>query len=239
MRFHTQTGGVTLTAQQPMNNVVRVAVQALAATLGGTQSLHTNGYDEALTLPSGEAATLALRTQQIVAHESGVAQTADPLAGSFYVESLTDQVERASRDVLQRVDNMGGAERAIAAGFMQEEIARSAYEHQRAVESGQRVIVGVNQFTDERPAPELHTPDFTALGREQVARLSSAKAKRNAASVTGSLSTLRDSAKAYAIDSVSNPPPLMPLLIAAVKARATVGEIGDTLREVWGEHRPA
>jgi methylmalonyl-CoA mutase N-terminal domain/subunit len=239
MRFHTQTGGVTLTAQQPMNNVVRVAVQALAATLGGTQSLHTNGYDEALTLPSGEAATLALRTQQIVAHESGVAQTVDPLAGSFYVESLTDQVESASRELLQRVDGMGGAERAIAAGFMQEEIARSAYEHQRAVESGQRVIVGVNQFTDDRPAPELHTPDFTALGREQVARLTAAKSKRNPQSVLHTLSAIRSSAKSYSVNTSGERPPLMPLLINAVKARATVGEIGDALREVWGEYRPA
>jgi methylmalonyl-CoA mutase N-terminal domain/subunit len=238
MRFHTQTGGVTLTAQQPLSNVVRVAVQALAATLGGTQSLHTNGYDEALTLPSGEAATLALRTQQIVAYESGVAQTVDPLAGSFYVESLTDRVEAASRELLGRVDRMGGAEHAIAANFMQEEIARSAYDHQRAVESGERVIVGVNQFADDSVTPELHTPDFTALGREQVARLSAAKAKRNAANVGSALGALRDAAKPYANDSAAKRPALMPLLITAVKARATVGEIGDALREVWGEYRP-
>src|SRR5215212_1958371 len=149
MRFHTQTGGVTLQAQQPMNNVVRVAIQALAAVLGGTQSLHTNGYDEALTLPTEAAATLALRTQQVIAYESGATSTADPLAGSYYVEHLTDEIDRRATDLLARVDELGGSERAIAGGFFQEEIARSAYEFQLRVERGEITVVGVNKFTDD------------------------------------------------------------------------------------------
>jgi methylmalonyl-CoA mutase N-terminal domain/subunit len=157
MRFHTQTGGVTLTAQQPLNNVVRVAVQTLAATLGGTQSLHTNGYDEALALPTAEAATLALRTQQIVGYESGVAQTVDPLAGSYYVEALTDEIERRAVDLMAHVESLGGAASAIEAGFMQEEIGKSAYAYQLAVESGQSVVVGVNKFGDGAPPPVIAT----------------------------------------------------------------------------------
>jgi methylmalonyl-CoA mutase N-terminal domain/subunit len=155
MRFHTQTGGVTLMAQQPLNNVVRVTVQTLAATLGGTQSLHTNGYDEALALPTEESATLALRTQQIVAYESGVANTVDPLAGSYYVESLTDELERRAMELIEEVDKLGGAEKAIAAEFFQREIARSAYEFQLRVETGETVIVGVNKFTDDAPPPAI------------------------------------------------------------------------------------
>ncbi|HUR91307.1 MAG TPA: methylmalonyl-CoA mutase family protein, partial [Gemmatimonadaceae bacterium] len=149
LRFHTQTGGVTLMAQQSLNNVVRVAIQALSATLGGTQSLHTNGYDEALSLPTAEAATLALRTQQIIAHESGIANAVDPLAGSYYVEHLTSELEDRATTLMQRVEELGGSAKAIEAGFFQEEIARSAYEFQQRVESGQTVIVGVNQFTDD------------------------------------------------------------------------------------------
>ena len=190
LRFHTQTGGVTLTAQQPLNNVVRVAVQALAATLGGTQSLHTNGYDEALALPTAEAATLALRTQQIVAHESGVANTADPLAGSYYVESLTDELERRALDLLARVDELGGSEKAIAAGFFQEEIARSAYAFQLAVERGERVIVGLNKFTDGKEAPVIPLPDYSTLAVEQIARVKALKASRDAAGVKSSLAAL-------------------------------------------------
>ena len=238
LRFHTQTGGVTLTAQQPLNNVVRVAVQTLAATLGGTQSLHTNGYDEALALPTPDAATLALRTQQIAAYESGVAQTADPLGGSYYVESLTDRLEASARELIGRVDDMGGAERAIANGFVQEEIGRSAYAFQRAVESGERVIVGVNRFTDESAPPALHTPDFTALGREQIARLAACKARRNAGAVAAALAALGAAAPDYAAEGTAPRALLMPLIIDAVRARATVGEIGDTLRTVWGEYRP-
>ena len=159
LRFHTQTGGVTLQAQQATNNIVRVTVQALAAALGGTQSLHTNGYDEALALPTAEAATLALRTQQIVGFESGVAATADPLAGSYYVEHLTSELERRALELLARVDELGGSERAIAAGFFQEEIARSAYEYQLSVERGETVVVGVNRFGDGAPPPVIPTPD--------------------------------------------------------------------------------
>src|SRR5688572_3920551 len=160
LRFHTQTGGVTLQAQQPLNNVVRVAMQALSAVLGGTQSLHTNGYDEALALPTAEAATLALRTQQILANESGVASTADPLAGSYYVESLTDDIEAGARALIEEIDALGGAACAIARGFFQDAIAASAYEQQKAQESGQQVVVGVNRFPDDSPPEKIDTPDF-------------------------------------------------------------------------------
>jgi methylmalonyl-CoA mutase N-terminal domain/subunit len=238
LRFHTQTGGVTLTAQQPLNNVVRVAVQTLAATLGGTQSLHTNGYDEALALPTEAAATLALRTQQIVAYESGIASTVDPLGGSYYVESLTDQLENGARELIERIDHLGGAERAISTGFVQEEIARSAYAHQRAVESGDRVIVGVNRFADGIEAPPIESPDFSRLARDQVARLAAVKSRRDHARVSAAIATVRDAAPAYRENDAKRTP-LMPLLIEAVRARATVGEIGDALRAVWGEHRPA
>ena len=244
MRFHTQTGGVTLAAQQPLNNVVRVAVQTLAATLGGTQSLHTNGYDEALALPTPGAAMLALRTQQIVAHESGVAQTVDPLAGSFYVESLTDRLEDAARELVVRIDDLGGAERAIAAGYVQEQIARSAYEYQQAVESGARVIVGVNRYADGEASPVMPSPDFSALAREQLARLAAVKARRGAATVSSALAAIRAAAPAYTgvnIEQMRLMPlmPLMPRIIDAVRVRATVGEIGDALRAEWGEYRPA
>ena len=173
LRFHTQTGGVTLQAQQPLNNVVRVTMQALAAVLGGTQSLHTNGYDEALALPTEEAATLALRTQQIVAHESGAALTVDPLAGSYYVEHLTNELERQATELLAKVDELGGAAKAIEASFFQEEIARSAYEHQMRVERGDTVIVGVNKFSDGKEPPVIPAPDFLGA-REGSGRRGSA-----------------------------------------------------------------
>jgi methylmalonyl-CoA mutase N-terminal domain/subunit len=237
MRFHTQTGGVTLTAQQPLNNVVRVAVQTLAATLGGTQSLHTNGYDEALALPTAEAATLALRTQQIVAYESGIANTADPLAGSYFVESLTTDVERQAVALIEKVDELGGAERAIAAGFFQEEIARSAYAQQLRVESGETVVVGVNRFADDNAPPSIPTPDFSALEREQVDRVRSVRAARDGARVDAVLAGLRRAATSY-VGSSGSRPELMPLIVDAVRARATVGEISDALRSVWGEYRP-
>jgi methylmalonyl-CoA mutase, N-terminal domain len=239
MRFHTQTGGVTLTAQQPLNNVVRVAVQTLAATLGGTQSLHTNGYDEALALPTADAATLALRTQQIVAYESGVANTVDPLAGSYYVESLTTEVERQATALIEKVDELGGAERAIAAGFFQEEIARSAYAQQLRVETGETIVVGVNRFADDNEPPTIPTPDFSALEREQVARVRAVRAKRDARRADEALSALRAAAPPYAESSSATRTPLMPLIVDAVRARCTVGEISDTLRAVWGEYRPA
>ena len=239
MRFHTQTGGVTLTAQQPLNNVVRVAVQTLAATLGGTQSLHTNGYDEALSLPTAEAATLALRTQQIVAHESGIANTADPLAGSYYVESLTTAIEEQATALIEKVDELGGAERAIAQGFFQEEIARSAYAHQLRVEAGDTVVVGVNRYTDDDAPPAIPTPDFTALEQEQVARVGAVRANRDARAVETALAALGAAAPPYAERSSADRRPLMPLVVDAVRARCTVGEISDVLRAKWGEYRPA
>jgi methylmalonyl-CoA mutase N-terminal domain/subunit len=240
LRFHTQTGGVTLTAQQPLNNVVRVAVQTLAATLGGTQSLHTNGYDEALALPTAEAATLALRTQQVIAHESGVAQTVDPLAGSYYVEALTDEVERRALALLKKVEELGGSAKAIDAAFFQEEIARSAYQHQLAVESGSTVIVGVNKFADGEEPPIIPAPDFASLERGQKERLAVVKAKRDAKAVERALAAVRAAAPAYANVGAraGDRTPMMPLLVDAVRARATVGEIADTLRAAWGEYRP-
>ena len=237
LRFHTQTGGVTLTAQQPLNNIVRVAVQTLAATLGGTQSLHTNGYDEALALPTAEAATLALRTQQIVAHESGVTQTVDPLAGSWFVESLTDEVERRTLELLAKVEALGGSAPAIEAGFFQDEIGRSAYEHQLAVEQGSRVIVGVNRFADDLDPPIIPAPDFAELEVGQRARVAALRAARDTVAVDRALATVRAAAPAYQSANESRTP-LMPLIIDAVRARATVGEISDTLRGVWGEYRP-
>ncbi|HEY9429285.1 MAG TPA: methylmalonyl-CoA mutase family protein [Gemmatimonadaceae bacterium] len=236
LRFHTQTGGVTLTAQQPLDNVVRVTVQTLAAVLGGTQSLHTNGYDEALSLPSAEAATLALRTQQVVAYESGVTGTVDPLAGSYYVEHLTDELERRAGELLARVDELGGAERAIASGFFQDEIARSAYEHQLRVESGETVVVGVNRFDDDSEPVPIPLPDYSRLEAEQVARLRAARDARDEDAVGESLGAL--AAAAELADGTFSAP-LMPLIVDAVRARATLGEISDTLAARWGVYRPA
>ena len=233
LRFHTQTGGVTLTAQQPLNNVVRVAVQSLAATLGGTQSLHTNGYDEALALPTAEAARLALRTQQIVAYESGIANTVDPLAGSYYVESLTTEIETRAYELIQKVDALGGSEKAIAAGFFQDEIGRSAYEHQLRVEAGDTVIVGVNRFADEEEPPDLPAPDYTSLEKAQVKSVKAVRKKRNGADVKRALGSLRDAA------SQSAERHLMPRIIDAVRARATVGEISETLAATWGLYTPS
>ena len=238
LRFHTQTGGVTLTAQQPLNNVVRVTVQALAAALGGTQSLHTNGYDEALALPTAEAATLALRTQQIVAHESGAANTVDPLAGSYYVEHLTSELERRALELMAKVDELGGAPAAIAAGFFQEEIARSAYEHQMRVERGETTIVGVNRFADGDEPPVIPAPDFSALERDQVARLSAVRDRRDADAAQRALDALGAAAAAYGTRSARERPHLMPIIIDAVRARATVGEISDVLAGRWGVYRP-
>src|SRR5258708_646615 len=239
MRFHTQTGGVTLQAQQPLNNVVRVAIQAMAAVLGGTNSLHTNGYDEALTLPSEQAATLALRTQQIVAHESGAALTADPLAGSYYVENLTNELERRALELIAKVDEMGGAARAIEAGFLPEEIARTAYELQMRVEAKEVLLVGVNAFTDDSETPVIPRPDFADLERGQIERVRGSRAKRDAGRVTNALAAIKSAAPAYLKGDAARRTPLMPLVIDAVRARATVGEISDTLAGVWGTHRPA
>ena len=233
LRFHTQTGGVTLTAQQPLNNVVRVAVQSLAATLGGTQSLHTNGYDEALALPSVEAATLALRTQQIVAFESGITSTADPLAGSYYVENLTTALEEQALDLILKVDELGGSEKAIASGFFQREIARSAYEHQLRVESGETVIVGVNKFADDEGPLSIPAPDYSALEKQQVESVKKVRQKRDAADVERALTALRDASAPNSANAR-----LMPLIIDAVRVRATVGEIAETLAKNWGLYRP-
>ena len=238
LRFHTQTGGVTLTAQQPLNNVVRVTVQALAAALGGTQSLHTNGYDEALALPTAEAATLALRTQQIVAYESGVAQTVDPLAGSYYVEALTSDLETRALALMEQVEALGGSAAAIEKGFFQDEIARSAYEYQLRVEAGDTVIVGVNRFGDGQDPPVIATPDFSALEHGQVAQLRAVRAKRDGVRVEAALAALASAAAAYAKAGEVREP-LMPMIIEAVRARASVGEISDTFASVWGAYRPA
>ena len=239
LRFHTQTGGVTLQAQQPLNNVVRVAVQALAAVLGGTQSLHTNGYDEALALPTEEAATLALRTQQIIAHESGAAATADPLGGSYYVEHLTSDLEARALGLLAKVDQMGGAAKAIASGFFQEEIAKSAYAFQLRVERGETVVVGVNRFDDGQEPPVVPAPDYSALERAQVDRLREARSRRDDATARRALDAIRSASVCYADSSPARArPPLMPLIVNAVRARATVGEIAGTLADVWGRYRP-
>ena len=238
LRFHTQTGGVTLTAQQPLNNVVRVTLQALAATLGGTQSLHTNGYDEALALPTAEAATLALRTQQIVGFESGITQTVDPLAGSWYVEQLTDEVEKRALELIDRVEALGGAADAIRAGFFQDEIGRSAYEHQMRVEAGETVVVGVNKFGDGQDPPIIPAPNFSALEQGQVAGLRRVKANRDQTEVARTLGVIAAAALSYLGNADAARTALMPLIIDAVRARASVGEIGDTLEQVWGRYQP-
>ena len=226
LRFHTQTGGSTLTAQQPLNNVVRVAVQALSAVLGGTQSLHTNGYDEALALPTTESAKLALRTQQILASESGVTRTADPLGGSHYVEALTDEVERRAREYMERIDELGGAARAI--DYMQEEIHKAAYAFQLAVESGERKVVGVNEQVEEEDAPRIGAPDYSSLEKGQTKRLAALKGRRDHATVRNALERIRSAA--------SGEDNLMPPIIDAVRTDVTLGEISDTLREVWGTY---
>ena len=238
MRFHTQTGGVTLTAQQPLNNVVRVTVQALAATLGGTQSLHTNGYDEALALPTAEAATLALRTQQIIAYESGIANTVDPLAGSYYVESLTSELERRAMDLIEKSDAAGGSVAAIAAGFFQEEIGRSAYEHQLRVESGAVTVVGVNRFADSNDVPVIPAPDYSMLERDQVGALAALRDKRDSSAVRDALAALSEAAAVLMKDS-SDRPLVMPRIIDAVRARCTIGEISGALLEKWGAYSPS
>lgn len=230
LRFHTQTAGSTLTAQQPMNNIARVSLQALSATLGGTQSLHTNGYDEALSLPSEQAAKLALRTQQVIAYESGIADTVDPLAGSFFVEQLTDELAAKARELMERIDAMGGAVSAIEQGYMQEAIAQSAYAYQQSIESGDKIIVGVNQFTEESSASDIPTfrVDDT-IGDTQRAALERLRTHRDEAAVTEVLHTLRDRA-----GTAEN---LMPHVVRAVENLATLGEIAGVLREVWGEYR--
>ena len=229
MRFHTQTGGVTLQAQQPLNNVVRVTVQALAAALGGTQSLHTNGFDEALSLPTEASATLALRTQQVLAFESGVARSIDPLAGSWYVEALTDRIEGEARTLIEQIDALGGAAVAVERGFFQQAIADSAWAIQQAQESGELVVVGVNRFTDEAEAIRVELPDYHALEREQRERLAAVRAGRDSAAVDQALAALRVAA--------TGAQPLMEPIIAAVRVRTTLGEISDAFRSAWGTYR--
>ena len=229
LRFHTQTGGSTLTAQQPLNNISRVTVQALAAVLGGTQSLHTNGYDEALSLPTEEAARIALRTQQILAHESGVADTADPLGGSYFIEALTNEVEENAWQLIHKIDALGGSVVAIEEGFIQNEIARSAYEYQRNIETGEKIIVGVNKFQldDEVPIDILRVNDD--IREIQVQKLQDLKRDRDHAKVDQCLQLLNDKA--------SSGENLMPAVIEAVENKCTLGEIADTLREVFGEYK--
>lgn len=229
LRFHTQTGGSTLTAQQPLNNISRVTVQTIAAVLGGTQSLHTNGYDEALSLPTEEAARIALRTQQIAAYESGIADTADPLGGSYFIESLTDEIEKSAWELIKQVDALGGSVAAIEQGFMQQEIARSAYEYQRKIESGEKIIVGVNKFKvdEEQRIPLLKIDDN--IRKIQVEKLKQLKTSRNNAAASACLESLHH--KAVSGENI------MPAVIDAVENFCTLGEIADTLRKVFGEYR--
>ncbi len=231
LRFHTQTAGVQLTAQQPEVNLVRVTVQALAAVLGGTQSLHTNSYDEALALPSAKAARLALRTQQVLAHETDVPATVDPFAGSYAVESLTDEVEAAAVELMQRVEDLGGAVSAIEKGFQKQEIERSAYDVARGVDSGERVVVGVNRFRVDEEEPYEPLRVDPRIEAEQAARLERLRAERDRAAVDRQLGDLRRAAEGS--DNV------LPPMRAALSARATVGEVCDALRDVWGSHVPA
>ncbi len=228
LRLHVQTAGSTLTAQQPLNNVVRVALQALSALLGGTQSLHTNSYDEALNLPSEEAAKLALRTQQVLAAETGVADTVDPLAGSYYVESLTDQLEARAVEYLDRVDELGGAAQAVA--YMRKEIDQAAYRWQRAVESGEEQVVGVNVHQEDEVPPPPVAPDFAQLATEQRDRLARVRETRDEAAVRESLQVLETAA-----DGEGN---LVPPIVEAVKRRASLGEVSETLSRRWGRYRP-
>ncbi|MGO9831838.1 MAG: methylmalonyl-CoA mutase [Myxococcaceae bacterium] len=229
LRFHAQTAGSTLTAQQPDNNVVRVALQTLAAVFGGTQSLHTNGRDEALALPSEEAARLALRTQQIVAHESGVTDFIDPLGGSYAVEYLTDELEAAAEAILEKVDALGGMVRAIAEGYPQQQIQDASYEAQRALEEKRALVVGVNAFTQEEPPPKNLLRVNEEVEHTQREQLRALRASRSAAAVTRSLDALRRAA--------ATEENLVPGILTAVKAQATLGEISDALRDVFGEHR--
>jgi len=229
LRFHTQTAGSTLTAQQPENNIVRTALQALAAVLGGTQSLHTNSYDEALALPTEQSARIALRTQQVIAYESGAPQTIDPLAGSYYIESLTDQIEAGARGYLDKIDAMGGTLKAIERGYIQAEIQNAAYEYQQAVDRKEAIVVGVNAFgiEHEKEIPLQHSDE--SLERKQVERLQALRVKRDQAKWKAAIQQVEDCARGN-----NN---LMPAIVEAVDANATVGEISDAMRRVYGEYK--
>ena len=231
LRFHTQTSGVSLTAQQPLNNIVRVALQALSGVLGGTQSLHTNSFDEAYALPSEHAVTVALRTQQIIAHESGSVETADPLAGSYYIESLTDEIEERAQKYIDHIDGIGGAVAAIEKGFMQREITESAYRFQKEVETKKRVIIGVNDFLSEEQVPMKLLQIDPAIEKKLVEQLKLIKQQRSEARTMEALHRLRGAAENENVN-------LMPLILEAVKEYATLGEICGTLREVFGEYKP-
>ncbi len=229
LRFHTQTGGSTLTAQQPMNNISRVTIQTLAAVLGGTQSLHTNGYDEALSLPTEEAARIALRTQQIVGFESGVVDTADPLAGSYFVESLTDEVEAKAWELITTIDAMGGSVNAIEEGFIQDEIARSAYKYQRDIETSEKIIVGVNKFQSAEANKVAGFKIDDSIRQVQTEKLQALRAARNADKAANCLQQIKSAA--------SDGSNLMPLVIYAVETHCTLGEISDALRDIFGEYK--
>ncbi len=238
MRFHTQTAGVSLPAQQPMNNIARVAIQALAAVLGGTQSLHTDAYDEALALPTEEAARIALRTQQIIAYESGVTQTADPLGGSYFLENLTLQMENGALDYFGKLDAMGGMVKAIERGYPQKEIAEASYQYQRAVEAKEKIVVGVNEFMVEEDTPHTLYID-EGVARQQSAKLKTLRASRSNEEVRRKLDGLKKAAaqepRAGSNGNVS-PANTMPYIVDAVRAYATVGEICDALRAVYGTY---
>jgi methylmalonyl-CoA mutase N-terminal domain/subunit len=230
LRFHTQTGGATLTAQQPENNIVRTALEAMAAVLGGTQSLHTNSFDEALALPTEQAVKIALRTQQVLGYETGVAETVDPLGGSYYVEALTDELERLATELIEKVDAIGGAVAAIEAGYYQDAIHEAAFRIQRGIETGGRVVVGVNRFVDEAMKPV----ELQRISEEETAgqldRLREVRATRDRAAVERALSAVEETARGN-----DN---LLPPMREALRARATLGEVSDTLRRVFGEYRP-
>jgi methylmalonyl-CoA mutase N-terminal domain/subunit len=229
LRFHTQTAGSMLTAQQPDNNIIRVTLQALAAVLGGTQSLHTNSRDEALALPTEEAVRIALRTQQIIAYESGAGDTIDPLAGSYYIESITNTLEQLAEGYLKKIDELGGAVVAIEQGFIQQEIQNSAYTWQQEIEKGDRIVIGVNKFTMKEPSPKGLLRVDPRVGEIQVRKLNELKAKRDQQAVTVALTALKSAAETDAN--------LMPLILEAVKTYATLGEISDVLRDVFGEYQ--
>ena len=230
LRFHTQTAGCTLTAQQPDNNVVRVTLQALAAVLGGTQSLHTNSRDEALSLPTEKSVEIALRTQQIIAHESGVANTIDPLAGSYYVEALTNEIERSAQKHIEKIDGMGGALAAIERGFIQREIQESAYRYQRAVEQGEQIVVGINEFVVQEKTTWRRLKVDPVVRKRQIERLHALRERRDGERVQNLLTRLRDTAQGEGN--------LLPIILACVEAYATLGEICGVLREVFGEYKP-
>ncbi|HVR27455.1 MAG TPA: methylmalonyl-CoA mutase family protein [Candidatus Polarisedimenticolia bacterium] len=231
LRFHTQTAGSTLTAQQPENNIVRTAIQALAAVMGGTQSLHTNSYDEALALPTEQAACIALRTQQVIAYESGAAQTIDPLAGSYYIESLTSEIEKRAAEYLGKIEVMGGMLMAIERGFVQQEIQNAAYESQQAVDRGDSIVLGVNRFEVEDERPILIQKIDSTLEPKQIERVRALRARRDPGPCQAALQGVEDAARAG--DNV------MPKIVAAVEACATVGEISDAMRRVFGEYKEA